>query len=520
MRQINALLGLTLSGSLLSPVLAQNMPGMPDMTGMPNTTSIRVHQTPSAGRSGVKKSGGVTSHGGHMGTSGMMPSMMMSATTNLADPMTKEGSGTSWLPESTPMYGKMIMRGGDTIMLHGAITPRYVNVGSKRGDRQFAAPNWFMGMDSHPLGADAQLGLRAMISLDPITVGGFGYPLLYQTGESWHGQPLHDRQHPHDLFSELSATYSRLVGGGNSAYLYLGYPGEPALGPPTFMHRLIAFDLPDAPISHHWQDATHITFGVATFGLNLGSKFKIEGSDFTGREPDENRYSFDKARFDSYSGRLSFNPDANNAFQVSYGFLKSPEARDPGSDAHLTTASWLYNRPLGMDANFTTSLVWGQRDLTDEGKTNSYLVEADYQHHADTFFGRAEEVQKSGHELVLPDESLGERKFNVGEYTFGYLRDVTHGQGIDAGVGAAITVSPKPSALDPFYGSGTPLSFQIMFRLRPSRMSGMGGMSHMNMGGAGQMPGMNGGDKPQGNAPASGGAQSPMPGMDMDSGQH
>ena len=128
-----------------------------------------------------------------------------------------------------------------------------------------------------------------MFSLDPITEGGYGYPLLFQTGETWHHQPLHDRQHPHNFQDELAATYSHLLGGGKSAYLYLGYPGEPALGPPTYMHRLLAYDLADAPIGHHWQDATHITFGVATAGINFGSRVKIEASDFTGREPDENR---------------------------------------------------------------------------------------------------------------------------------------------------------------------------------------------------------------------------------------
>jgi hypothetical protein len=31
------------------------------------------------------------------------------------------------------------------------------------------------------------------------------------------------------------------------------------------MHRPSQHD-PDAPIGHHWQDSTHITFGVATLG--------------------------------------------------------------------------------------------------------------------------------------------------------------------------------------------------------------------------------------------------------------
>lgn len=403
-----------------------------------------------------------------MTTSGMASSV------DLNDPMSQEASGTAWLPASSPVYGKMVMgKDGDMLMLHGAAMPRYVNVGSKRGDRRFDAPNWFMGMYSHPLDAKSQLGLRGMFSLDPVTEGGHGYPLLFQTGESWHHQPLYDRQHPHELVDELAATYSRLLGGGRSASLYLGYPGEPALGPPTYMHRLLAYDLADAPIGHHWQDATHITFGVATAGLNFGSKVKVEASDFTGREPDENRYSFDKPRFDSYSGRLSYNPDPNDALQVSYGFVRNAEG--DGADQHRITASWLYNRLLGDDANFTTALVWGQNDLTTEGKTNSYLAEADYQHGRDTLFTRIENIQKSGHELVLPEDSLHDRKFTLGAYTLGYVRDLTHGTGIDTGLGFAVTADTKPSALNADYGSGTPVSFQIYLRLRPSRIK-MNGM--------------------------------------------
>lgn len=408
-----------------------------------------------------------------------MGSMGMASSVDLNDPMSQEASGTAWLPASSPMYGKMIMQpNGDMLMVHGAIMPRYTNVGSKRGDRRFDAPNWLMAMYGHPLDSQSQIGLRGMFSLDPITEGGYGYPLLFQTGESWHHQPLHDRQHPHDLVDELAVSYSRLVGGGRSFFVYGGYPGEPALGPPTFMHRLLAYDLADAPIGHHWQDATHITFGVATAGINFGSKFKIEASDFTGREPDENRYSFDKPRFDSYSGRLSYNPDADDAFQVSYGFIKNAEG--DGANQHRITASWLYNKPLGEDANFTTALVWGQNNLTTEGKTNSYLAEADYQRGRDTVFTRIENIQKSGHELVLPEESLHDRKFTLGAYTLGYVRDLTHGTGIDTGLGFAVTANTKPSALDGDYGGGTPVSFQIYLRLRPSRMKN-GGMKGMDM---------------------------------------
>jgi Heavy metal binding domain len=395
--------------------------------------------------------------------------MSMQSSVNIADPMSRESSGTSWVPDSTPMYGHMFMFGESMLMLHGAIFPRYTNVSTRRGDDRIDAPNWIMGMYSHPLGQSAQIGGRLMMSLDPLTEGGRGYPLLFQTGETWHDQPLHDRQHPHDLFDELSISFSQKFDSDLSAYFYFGYPGEPALGPPAFMHRLSAMDDPDAPISHHWQDSTHITFGVATAGLQwsrLGG-IKIEGSIFTGREPDENRYDFDRPRFDSFSGRISWNPTRNLALQFSHGYIKSPEALHPETKIHRTTASAIYNLSLGPDRNWSNSFVWGQNNATDEGKTQSFLIESNYQRGRDTIYARWERVEKSGHELVLDpvDES---RIFPVSGYTIGYVRDLSHGDGIDIGLGTQFTINNRPDSLDRYYGDDLGYAFQFFLRIRPS----------------------------------------------------
>ena len=209
--------------------------------------------------------------------------MEMYSSVDLADPMTREGSGTSWLPDSSPMYGRMFMFDGDMLMLHGAIFPRYTNVSTRRGDDRIDAPNWIMAMYSHLLGDSAQFGARLMMSLDPLTETGRGYPLLFQSGESWHDQPLHDRQHPHDLFMELAADYRRALGDRVAFEVYGGPAGEPALGPTAFPHRLSAMPNPVAPVGHHWLDSTHISFGVVTGGI-YGKKWKAEASAFNGRE--------------------------------------------------------------------------------------------------------------------------------------------------------------------------------------------------------------------------------------------
>jgi hypothetical protein len=405
-------------------------------------------------------------------------SMAMASSVNIAEPMSRESSGTAWIPDSTPMYGRMLMFGEDMLMLHGAVWPRYVPASTRRGDDQFDAPNWIMGMYSHPFSDSSQIGARAMLSLDPLTESGRGYPLLFQTGESWSGEALHDRQHPHDFFAELSLSYSQKLTQDVSAYFYFGMPGEPALGPPTFMHRLSAMDNPDAPISHHWQDSTHITFGVATVGV-VWRNVKVEGSIFTGREPDEERYDFDRPRFDSFSGRISWNPTEHLALQVSHGYIKSPEALEPDAKLHRTTASAIYNVPLGPDANWSNSFVWGQNNVTHEGKSQSFLVESNLQWKSETVYARFEHVEKSGHELVLADDEHHDF-FGIGGYTVGYVHDFVHGRGLDVGLGGQVTVNTRPDELDPYYGNDLAYSAQVFFRVRPSRME-HSGMQHTSM---------------------------------------
>ncbi len=392
--------------------------------------------------------------------------MEMKSSINVVDPMNREGSGTSWLPDSSPIYGHMFMFGDDMLMFHGAIFPRYTNVSSDRGDDRVDSPNWIMAMYSHPFSDATQLGLRAMMSLDPLTEGGRGYPLLLQSGESWHDQPLHDRQHPHDLFDELSFSLSQKFNGDVSGYVYFGYPGEPALGPPTFMHRPSGMDDPDAPIGHHWQDSTHVTFGVATAGMQWNT-VKVEGSIFTGREPDEDRYDFDRPRFDSFSGRISWNPTSDIALQISHAYIKSPEALEPDLKRHRTTASLIYNKRLGPDSNWATSLVWGQNDDTHEDKTESVLLESDYQRERNTFYGRWEWVEKSGQELVLAPVDQAEI-VSINALSVGYVRDLSHGNNINVGLGGQFTVDLWPGELDRYYGGGPGYGFQVFLRIRPS----------------------------------------------------
>ncbi len=410
------------------------------------------------------------------GMTGNHTGMKTASVTNIGDPMNRESSGTAWAPDSTPMYARMKMyEGGGMLMLMGTAFVRYTSVGSTRdvsvagkGSRsRIDAPSMLMAMFSKPINERSQIGFRAMVSLDPIFQRGYGYPLLYQSGEQFGGKAIHDRQHPHDLFSELAVTYSYKFDDKRSFYLYAGYPGEPALGPPVFMHRTSAMNIPDAPIGHHWQDATHVTFGVVTAGLSFG-KVKMEGSAFNGREPGENRWNFDKPKLDSFSARLSFNPNKNWAFQLSHGYIKSPERSEPLLKVlRRTTASAIYNKKFDEGHDLASTFVWGQNYGNGE-RTNSYLFESNYDFDKNAIFGRIENVQKSGHDLVL-DPVDEHRIFTVGSYSIGYIRDLVRGKGVDVGLGAMATLDINPQVLVPYYGGTAHGGWQIFMRFRPSK---------------------------------------------------
>ena len=394
----------------------------------------------------------------------------MSHAFSMSLPMNRNGSGTGWLPDQTPMYAWMKPGQNWSTMFHGGIFIRqnWQNINnSEADDQQFDAPGWAMGMAQRKIGQNGLLLFRGMISIDPITVGGDGYPLLFQSGETYDGKPLVNRQHPHDFVSELSIGYTQRFSDDVDVSLYFGYPGEPSIGPTAFMHRISSINNPDAPLGHHWQDATHITFGVATVGLRY-KKFKLEGSSFTGREPDENRYDFDEPRFDSYSSRLSFAPSKQITMQASYAYLKSPEELEPDENVKRTTVSVIYSKTNSGEKLLTAALIYGFNDSGGDHQENSLLVEGNYQLNQWAVYSRYEWVEKSAEELQLL--SLGDEIFPIHAFTLGVNYRIGSWLKTDIAIGVQGTVNFIPASLETFYGK-TPLSAETYLRIIPRLMS-------------------------------------------------
>lgn len=417
----------------------------------------------------------------------------------LGIPETRQGSGTAWLPDASPMHASHLALGAWTLMLHGSASFMYDwQAGPRdttqaqggctgpcvaRGGAQVALLDWLMLAASRPF-IGGQLHLRGMFSTDPYEVTGAGYPELLQTGEFYKGVHIHDHQHPHNLFMELAALYEVALGNKVGVSLYLAPAGEPAVGPVAFMHRPSAENDPFAPISHHWQDATHITYGVLTAGL-FTRAVKLEASWFNGREPDQNRSNLEYRNPDSYSARLTVNPGSRWSLSGWYAYLNRPEAgflpnvRKYGASL-LTAQSW------GKRGHWASALIWGANaPILYEAGSSGFVFESNLDFDGmNAIFVRAEYVKKQAHDIIplvggVPSRTL----YPLSVVAFGVHRVILTPGRLNVGLGARAAVNFVPAGLQSFYNSQTPIGAAFYLSLRPGSapagdMMGMPGMSH------------------------------------------
>ena len=393
----------------------------------------------------------------------------------------REASGTAWQPDESPMYGRDRMLGQWNLMLDGTAVGQFlyepgdIHRTGGSSNQQFSSVNWLMVMARRPAGT-GRVGLRAMVSVEPWTVSDCGFINMLASGEMCEGDTIHDRQHPHDLFMELAADYERPLRGSLRWQLYAGLAGEPALGPVAFPHRVSAMTNPIAPMTHHWLDSSHISFGLITTGVSQ-QRWKAEVSVFNGREPDDARADLDLGPLDSVSGRLTLMPTPRLALQVSAAHLNEAEAEFPPvprSDVDRFTASATYHRMTGSRI-WATTLAYGMNAgpevipgdvvhlTTHAGLLETALSLSDRH----TWFGRAEIGGKPGHDLHM--HATPATIYTVGKVQAGYVWSLPAGGGIVLGVGGTASVSMVPPALVPRYPGRANPGFGIFASVRPAR---------------------------------------------------
>jgi hypothetical protein len=348
----------------------------------------------------------------------------------------QQASGTSRNPQSVPLEHLMMHYEDWMLMAHGAaFVSQVVQSGPRGGDRLFST-NWAMGMAERPL-AGGHLLLRSMLSLDPLTVHNSGYPELFQTGETANGRPIVDAQHPHNFFMELAAELAVDLGNETVGYAYAAPAGDPAIGPVAFPHRRSALELPQAPLSHHVQDSTHIAYNVVTIGAKRAG-YGLELSGFHGQEPGEDRWKLGGGRIDSWALRGTWDPTPNWTAQVSTAHLENPEALHPGN-IQRTTASITHQTMLA-DGEIATSVIAGRNDKHGHD-TSSFVAETNWRFAPSSYLtGRFEIVDKD-------ELSVDEDVHRIKALTLGYTQDVYQTREFLAGLGGNVTVYGAPSEL-------------------------------------------------------------------------
>ncbi|HWJ58307.1 MAG TPA: hypothetical protein VNR68_01475, partial [Sphingomicrobium sp.] len=230
-------------------------------------------------------------------------------------------------------------------------------------------------------------------------------------------------------------------------------------GPPAFMHREASLDSPEAPITHHWLDSTHISFGVLTAGFVM-DRVKVEISRFNGREPDQHRWNIETGPLDSTAIRLSWNPTRTLALQGSWGHFVDPEQLEPGINQKRWSASVLWADEISPGWKLASTLAWG--GMSSRGHNDDAIAaEGSVKRGGWTLFGRGELTENR--ELTEAEDGPA---YRVGKISAGAIRDFAIGKHLGLGVGALFALNFVPRALAPLYGGNNPTGTMGFVRLK------------------------------------------------------
>ena len=390
------------------------------------------------------------------------------AVSNQADPAQKAESTPS-PPVDSPQTWQF--------RFDGVLFGTFNNQGGRRGETELRSQNWLMAMGSRPLGSGT-FTVTGMMTAEPLTVGRAGYSEIFQEGEAYQQLQITDRQHPHDLFMQLSVAWRVPLGARTHLTLAGGPVGEPALGPVPFMHRASSVENPSAPLSHHIFDSTHSASGVALARLDRGI-VSIEGSVFRGREPDEHRYDLQTGALDSWAARIWLRPRPEWTLQASHGFLHEPEELEPGDQRRTNgSVSWFRQR----DSDYTAFTAAIGRNARPYSVVYAVLLEGTHRFGRTSLYSRFERTSVETEILLFPQvvhrPHPGELVDSIRAFTAGSVRDVKRVRALSIGIGGDATWYGVPPLLDVTHGAH-PFSFHLFVRV--SRAGTSGRMWNMTM---------------------------------------
>jgi len=382
-------------------------------------------------------------------------------------PRSRFGSGTTWLPDASPLYAAMPHLGKWGLLIHGNLYTGYNWYSSDRGWKRFMGRNTLMGAAFRTF-QRSEILFRLALSFEPLTIGSRGYPQILQTGQTTNGNRIADKMYALDFFRELAMTYSWEVTPRWAATVYAALAGEPALGPVTFTQRVSASADPLAPLGFQAQEQSHASFGVLTVGA-YSRTLKIEASWFNGEVPGNRRYGLYIRKPDSYSLRVNWNPAPRWSGQVSYGFLEQPVKREPNRSQHRVSISATYTQWRADGSGISTTASFAERVTVRGDISTALMLEAYWNldgHHS--VFGRAELLQKSGEELVLPEPTS--ELFAVGSIAAGYVYYFGPWITLAPGLGVRASINPMEDDLSRFYGTQVAYGLMAFAQLRTAAL--------------------------------------------------
>ena len=354
--------------------------------------------------------------------------------------------------------------------LDGTVFLQYARTFDTRGAYQFGSVNRVMFEARGPW-AGGTLRAHVMGSAEPLTLGDRGAPQLLQVAFTSDGKTITDHAHPSPWIMELAGSYERMISSATVS-LFAAAIGEPALGPPVYLHRASAEANPVVPLAHHAQDETHSSFGVVTLGVHWRG-LRLETSAFNDRLPVEPStvFSYRGARLDAYSARATVAAGGKWSVFGYYGYVPATSGGHVHDSQHRVGTGAMFT-----DSMWAVTLVYGFNDpLGSGGPQQTLLAEAErHWSDRDVVFARAEYVQRTAQELSLVGSVNAIQ--DVSAVQVGYGRTVARRAGIAARLGASGTINIVPPQLEAFYGGRTPMAVAAYLQL--GRVTNRGMSSH------------------------------------------